>query len=212
MKIKSGMWIVVADGSRGLVLVNEGDALEPSLKVIRVYEQDNPKTSEQGRDRPARSFQSFSDHRSAMAGPDLHRRAEDRFVEQIITDLAKDAEAGAFVAGNHNAGVFSLGFEESEARGDFAYFDQFPVPEDRAFSRHLNGDIVLFTRGRTARVRRCCHRQVYWHRLDAVERQGEEDESGEKEEDNVNERNDLNARLLATTGSGAATTMHDSKC
>jgi protein required for attachment to host cells len=96
MKIKSGMWIVVADGARGLVLVNEGDALEPSLKVIRVYEQDNPKTSEQGRDRPARSFQSFSDHRSAIAGPDLHRRAEDRFVEQIITDLTRDSEAGAF--------------------------------------------------------------------------------------------------------------------
>ena len=42
------------------------------------------------------SFQSFSDHRSAMAAPDLHRRAEDRFVEQIVADLAKDCEAGAF--------------------------------------------------------------------------------------------------------------------
>lgn len=96
MKIKSGMWIVVADGARGIVLVNDGNALEPALKVVRVYEQDNPKTSEQGRDRPARSFQSFSDSRSAIATADLHRRAEDRFVDQIVADLAKDSEAGAF--------------------------------------------------------------------------------------------------------------------
>lgn len=96
MKIKAGMWIVVADGARGLVLRNEGNALEPELKVVRVYEQDNPKTSDQGRDRPARAFTSFSDHRSAFAAPDLHRRAEDRFVDQIIADLAKDSEAGQF--------------------------------------------------------------------------------------------------------------------
>jgi len=96
MKIKSGMWIVVADGARGLVLVNDGNALEPVLKVVRVYEQDNPKTSEQGRDKPPRSFQSFSDSRSSIATADLHQRAEDRFVQDIVADLAKDHEAGAF--------------------------------------------------------------------------------------------------------------------
>ena len=96
MKLKAGLWVVVADGARGLVLVNEGTAIEPDLKVLRVYEQDNPKTSEQGRDKPPRSFQSFGDRRSAMATPDLHRRAEDRFVEQIIADLGKDAAANAF--------------------------------------------------------------------------------------------------------------------
>lgn len=96
MKMKKGIWVVVADGARGLVLVNEGNASEPSLKVVRVYEQDNPKTSEQGRDRPPRAFTSFSDHRSAMAAPDLHRRAEDRFVAQIVADLGKDLAAGSF--------------------------------------------------------------------------------------------------------------------
>ncbi len=96
MKLKSGLWVVVADGSRGLVLVNEGTALEPDLKALRVYEQDNPKTSEQGRDKPPRTFESIGNRRSAMAAPDLHRRAEDRFVEQIVADLAKDAAAGAF--------------------------------------------------------------------------------------------------------------------
>ncbi len=31
-----------------------------------------------------------------MATPDLHRRAEDQFVSQIMGDLAKDASANAF--------------------------------------------------------------------------------------------------------------------
>jgi protein required for attachment to host cells len=96
MKIKTGMWIVVADGARGLVLVNEGNALKPELKVVRVYEQDNPKTSEQGRDKPPRSFQSFSDSRSSIDTTDLHQRAEDRFVQDIVADLVKEHDAGAF--------------------------------------------------------------------------------------------------------------------
>lgn len=96
MKIKTGMWIVVADGARGLVLVNDGNALEPALKVVRVYEQDNPKTSEQGRDKPPRTFQSFSDSRSSIDTTDLHQRAEDRFVQDIVADLVKDHDAGAF--------------------------------------------------------------------------------------------------------------------
>jgi protein required for attachment to host cells len=96
MKIKSGMWIVVADGARGLVLVNEGNALEPALKVVRIYEQDNPKTSEQGRDKPPRVYQSVGESRSAGPETDLHQRAEDRFVDQIVADLAKDSESGAF--------------------------------------------------------------------------------------------------------------------
>ncbi|MCU0955074.1 MAG: host attachment family protein [Hyphomicrobium sp.] len=98
MKIKTGMWIVVADGARGLVLVNEGSAMEPALKVVRVYEQDNPRTSEQGRDKPPRAFSSVGEHRSAIAEIDLHRRAEDRFVDQIVADVAKDSEAGRFDA------------------------------------------------------------------------------------------------------------------
>lgn len=96
MKIKTGLWVVIADGKRGLILVNEGNALHPDLKTLRVYEQDNPKTSEQGRDKPPRAFQSVGERRSAMATQDLHRKAEDRFVDQIINDLTKDANSNAF--------------------------------------------------------------------------------------------------------------------
>lgn len=96
MKIKSGLWVVVADGKRGLILVNEGNALQPDLKTLRVYEQENPKTSDQGRSKPPRAFQSVGERRSSMASADLHRRAEEKFVDQIINDLTKDASANAF--------------------------------------------------------------------------------------------------------------------
>lgn len=96
MQLKSGLWIAVADGARGIILVNENTAQEPQLRAIRIYEQDNPKTSEQGRDRPSRTFESMGYRRSAAEVPDLHRRAEDRFVNQIMADLAKDAAAGKF--------------------------------------------------------------------------------------------------------------------
>lgn len=97
MKLKQGLWILVADGARASVFVNEGTAFEPRLQTVRTYAQDNPKTSEQGRDKPPRTFDSAStDRRSAFETPDLHQRAEDRFVDGIMADLAKDAADGAF--------------------------------------------------------------------------------------------------------------------
>lgn len=96
MKLKAGMWVVVADGARGLVLVNENTALEPQLRVIRTYSQDNPKTSEQGRDKPGRAFESTGTRRSATEAPDLHQRAEDRFLAGIAADLDKDVASKAF--------------------------------------------------------------------------------------------------------------------
>lgn len=96
MKLKTGSWVVVADGGRGLILVNEGTALEPELRVERTYELDNPKTSEQGRDKPSRTFESTGTRRSSAEVPDLHQRAEDDFVTGIIGDLETAAAAGKF--------------------------------------------------------------------------------------------------------------------
>jgi protein required for attachment to host cells len=96
MKLKTGEWVVVADGSRGLILVNEGTAMEPQLKVTRTYGQDNPRTSDQGSERPTLTFESGSHRRSAEAMTDLHQRAEDRFVKGMMDDLAKEAAAGSF--------------------------------------------------------------------------------------------------------------------
>lgn len=96
MKIAADMWIAVVDGGKGLVLVNEGNALEPKLVVRRVEGFDNPPTHEQGRDQPPRAFDAGGTHRSAIETPDLHQKAEDQFVQDFVRVLAAEAAAGAF--------------------------------------------------------------------------------------------------------------------
>lgn len=87
--------ILVADGARALVLRNDGDAVLPDLKLVRAYEQDNPATHDQGSDRPGRSNDAFG-RQYAMETTDWHRIAEDRFVQRIADDMAKDLADGEF--------------------------------------------------------------------------------------------------------------------
>jgi protein required for attachment to host cells len=88
--------ILVADGARGLVLRNDGDAQIPNLKLVRSYGQDNPATREQGTDKPGRTYESVGSRRSSMEPTDWHQIAEDRFVQHIAADMAKDLAAGQF--------------------------------------------------------------------------------------------------------------------
>ncbi|MFN3869153.1 MAG: host attachment protein [Hyphomicrobiaceae bacterium] len=97
MKLSSGIWVAVVDGGRGLVLVNEGSALEPRLKVLRRHDGgDNPPSHEQGDDKPGRVFESSGRRRSANEAPELHQRTEDRFVSAFVRQLGEDAAAGRF--------------------------------------------------------------------------------------------------------------------
>lgn len=86
---------LIADGARALLLRNDGDALLPDLKLVRAYGQDNPATRDQGSDRPGRSNDSFG-RRYAYETTDWHQIAEDRFVERIAEDMAKDLADGEF--------------------------------------------------------------------------------------------------------------------
>jgi protein required for attachment to host cells len=96
MKLAANMWVAVIDGARGIILVNEGTAIEPRLVSRKTYHQDNPSSHEQGNDRPGRVHESVGHSRSGVEMPDLHQKAEDRFVNAIIADLEKEAATGAF--------------------------------------------------------------------------------------------------------------------
>lgn len=95
MRLSNKTRVLVADGAHALVLRNDGDAAFPNLKVVRAYEQDNPATRDQGSDKPGRTNDSLG-RRSAMESTDWHRVAEDRFVQKIAEDMAKDLAAGEF--------------------------------------------------------------------------------------------------------------------
>ncbi len=97
-RLSNNTRVLVADGGRGLVLRNDGDAEFPNLKLVRSYGQDNPATRDQGTDRPGRTNESTGSRRSSMEPTDWHQIAEDRFVQQIAADMAKDLTAGEFDA------------------------------------------------------------------------------------------------------------------
>jgi protein required for attachment to host cells len=96
MKLATNMWIAVIDGAKAIVMVNEGTAFEPRLKVLRTMTQDNPPTRDQGRDRPGRMNDMSGPHKSSMEAPDLHQRAEDAFIADVMDALERHAEKGAF--------------------------------------------------------------------------------------------------------------------
>lgn len=96
LKLKHGLWIVVADGEKALFLRNEGDTLHPNLQVIQEMEQDNPASRDQGSDRPGRYNDGPSIHRSAVEDTDWHRLGKERFADEIAERLYKLAHRGTF--------------------------------------------------------------------------------------------------------------------
>jgi len=96
IKLKHGIWIMVADGEKALFLKNIGDKKFPNLEVVQMMEQDNPPTREQGTDSPGRYNDGPSVHRSAVEETDWHRIGKERFADDIAARLYKLAHGGAF--------------------------------------------------------------------------------------------------------------------
>jgi protein required for attachment to host cells len=94
LKIDEGEWVVVCDGAKALVLENVGDPKFPNLKTKEVYEQQDPKTSDQGTDAPGRALNSVDARRSAMEQTDWHEQAEQRFLQSLAGHLDAAVSAG----------------------------------------------------------------------------------------------------------------------
>ena len=93
LKLKTGGWIVVCDGSRALILENAGDEKFPNLKTRETYQQDNPPTHAQGTDAPGRSISSVGHGRSSMEQTDWHEQAEREFLRGLAERLDSAVKA-----------------------------------------------------------------------------------------------------------------------
>ncbi|TIQ38400.1 MAG: host attachment protein [Mesorhizobium sp.] len=93
IKLKRGLWVIVADGEKALFLRNEGDTKYPNLQVVHEMEQENPATREQGTDKPGRYAEG---PRSAIEETDWHRLGKERFADDIADRLYKLAHRGQF--------------------------------------------------------------------------------------------------------------------
>ncbi|MBZ9853869.1 host attachment family protein [Mesorhizobium sp. CA13] len=96
IKLKHGIWIMVADGEKALFLRNAGDTKFPNLEVVQEVRQDNPPTREQGSDSPGRYNDGPSVHRSAVEETDWHRIGKERFADELAERLYKLAHRGSF--------------------------------------------------------------------------------------------------------------------
>ncbi len=95
-KLEHDLWVVVADGEKGLFLRNEGDKEYPHLAVVRELKESNPPSRDQGTDQPGRLNDGPSAHRSAVEETDWHRIAKERFAGEIAERLYKLAHRGDF--------------------------------------------------------------------------------------------------------------------
>jgi protein required for attachment to host cells len=101
--------VMVLDGAKMSLFLNNGVAQAPVLTRIEHADDPAPHTTALGTDRPGRSFQSSGTARSGYEGPDYHQREEDAFALAAATQLnalALDPHASLIlVAAPHVLGV-----------------------------------------------------------------------------------------------------------
>ncbi|KGF70950.1 Host attachment protein [Hoeflea sp. BAL378] len=97
IRLKHNGWVVVADGEKALFLSNAGTPDRPELEVFTGFEQPNPRTADQGVDRPGRLSDGMGNaHRSAVQETDWHRLAKHEFAQEIASVLEQHALADRF--------------------------------------------------------------------------------------------------------------------
>lgn len=86
----SRLWIITLDGSRARFFLKEGAKL--TLEEQRA--EHHPRTADQGRDKPSRSFDSTPAGRHAsQPRKDLHQADEDDFVRTVADSIMAKAAA-----------------------------------------------------------------------------------------------------------------------
>jgi protein required for attachment to host cells len=95
LRIEHSDLVLVADGRKALVLRNHGDAERVDLRVEQVLKDGpNPKTSEQGSDKPGRTQDSMTGRPSALEQADWHHLAEAEFAKKVAGALNEHDRLG----------------------------------------------------------------------------------------------------------------------
>ena len=89
--ISKGGWIVVADGEKALILVNDGEKFCPKLSVHKKFERKTNSETDLLSDRPGRLSDGPSLHRSSVEQTDLSRAHKEKFAEELSDFLNRQA-------------------------------------------------------------------------------------------------------------------------
>ena len=96
MSINHEAWVMVGDGEKAMFLRNDGDADYPNLSVVRIMENENPSSREQGSDKPGRFVDGSGPHRSSVEQTDWHTIEKHRFAKEIAERLYKAAHKNRY--------------------------------------------------------------------------------------------------------------------
>jgi protein required for attachment to host cells len=95
MKLPHDIIVLVADGSRMLLLKNHGDEVYPDLRVIAHRQFENPPNRELLSDAPGVGFSSGHSGRDTVSRGDPHQANEDRFIAGAAEALAEVADTAS---------------------------------------------------------------------------------------------------------------------
>lgn len=90
--LSTGTHIVIGDGKKALILINDGTAAAPMLTVETVLNHKSASNQAMGTERPNRSFASVGPRSGSPEPTDWHQLDEDRFAHEIIAGLVSLAE------------------------------------------------------------------------------------------------------------------------
>jgi protein required for attachment to host cells len=94
---KTKTWVVVADGSRARLFINDGPGKGLRLLQNGNIASEHPPTREISTDRPGRTFDSTGGGRHAMEPPsDSHRHAKRAFAQDLAARLNQAQKQNAF--------------------------------------------------------------------------------------------------------------------
>jgi protein required for attachment to host cells len=136
-------WILVADGARARIFVNDGTGKEVTELPDRAFTGSRRRSRDLGADRPGRTFDSVGAGRHAKAPPtDPHRYAESEFLRSVMEWLVDQEHSGRF---DHLVMIAA-----PQALGDLRKF--LPKALARKVVREIARDL---TRADAARIEAC---------------------------------------------------------
>ena len=89
-----GIWVLVCDGRKALLLQNQGDDVYPKLETREVLEHEDRPTHTMGSDAPGRTFGSAGGRRAAVESTDMQDEAEAKFLKSVAGKVNSGAEDG----------------------------------------------------------------------------------------------------------------------
>jgi len=79
--------LLVCDGTKALILRNDGNALAPQLMVEREFRSDTPaRTSDMGTDKPGRT-NNAAGRISSIEQTDFHTQEEEAFLKNVVSEF-----------------------------------------------------------------------------------------------------------------------------